>query len=73
MKKANQYAVDVYKTFSVEAEKQEQAIEQQCEKFGLPVKRTRKSVLKRTSKLCKYWIKAGGALATFPAQQEQQK
>lgn len=65
MSKSNQYAVNVYKTFSAEATKHERAINQQCGKFNIAVKRTRKATLSRTRKLVNYWLKAGGALATF--------
>ena len=73
MKKANQYAVRVYSAFTAELCKQEQAVNQQCGDFKIAVKRTRKAVKARNSKLVNYWLKAGGALATFSAQQEQQK
>ena len=65
MCKSNQYAVNVYAAFTAEICKQEQAIEQQCGKFKIAVKRTRKATLARTRKLVNYWLKAGGALATF--------
>ena len=66
MSKSNQYAVNVYAAFTEELCKQEQAVSQQCGKFKIAVKRTRKAVKARNSKLVNYWLKAGGALATFP-------
>lgn len=66
MSKSNQYAVSVYSAFTQELCKQEQAVNQQCGEFKLAIKRTRKAVKARNSKLVNYWLKAGGALSTFP-------
>lgn len=66
MSNLNPYAANVYSAFTSELCKQEQAVNQQCGEFKLAIKRTRKAVKARNSKLVNYWLKAGGALSTFP-------
>jgi hypothetical protein len=65
MCKSNHYTINVYAALIGETWKQQAAIDQQCGKFKIAVKRTRKVVKARNSKLVKYWLIAGGALATF--------